>query len=241
MDADATTVRIRRADAPELDDLFDGAPPVSYVMILTGRNDEAVIGGSHIEIAAIVRRLAVEARHRFAGSGVSTLPDYALPVQAVAAELLHSGYVPDEDGALLAAGQVVDFLRSTGFDVISRPQEPPAPKEPLPVLGPGASIVPELLKPGRQVLREVEQSRGGWWGALTPCCERWARLARPPHDDEEPSEEGVAVFCNACTILYRVRWQRQIDERWGPSWLAEFEVVHTQVATATRNYRKATR
>ncbi|WP_433444628.1 hypothetical protein [Nonomuraea sp. CA-141351] len=121
IDARDTRVRVLPADDPELGDLFDGTPPEGYALQLTGRNDEAVIVSSHIKIAAIVRRLAVEARHRFTGSGVSTRSEYSLPVDVVAAQLWHAGHVPDEDGALLAAGTVVDCLRNAAFDVELRP------------------------------------------------------------------------------------------------------------------------
>ncbi|MER6514778.1 hypothetical protein ABT158_48775 [Nonomuraea sp. NPDC001636] len=239
MDAKATKVRVLRADTAELSDLFDGSPPDGYVITLTGRNDETVVCGSHIEIAAIVRKLAVEARHRFAGSGVPTVPNYDLHVYTIADHLRFLRLVPDEDGALLAAGQILDHLRGRGFDVITRADEADETGPPsLPVLWPGTDITPELLKPGRIVQRYPERTRGGQWISVMPCCGRAARLPDPPGDEEKGGGEGVAVFCNACKILYTLRWQQEPDEGWGPSWLASFEVTHTKVATATGNYRR---
>ncbi|MFI6179749.1 hypothetical protein ACIA8R_29690 [Nonomuraea sp. NPDC051191] len=239
MGANATNVRVLKADDPALGDLFDGSPPDGYVITLTGHDDEAVVCGSHIEIAAIVRKLAVEARHRFAGSGVATVPNYSLHVYAIAAHLRFLCLVPDEEGALLAAGQILDHLRGAGFDLITRADEPDVARPaPLPVLWPGADVTPELLKPGRIVQRYPERSRGGRWISVMPCCGRAARLPDPPGDEEKGGGEGVAVFCNACKILYTLRWQQEPDEGWGPSWLASFEVTHTKVATATGNYRK---
>ncbi|MEU4511701.1 hypothetical protein AB0G05_19595 [Nonomuraea wenchangensis] len=239
--ADTLKAFILKAGDPRLSEALDDPPSEGYTMLLVGDHDQFVIDGSHIEIAAIVRRLAVEARHRFAGSGVSTRPKYPLHVDAVAAQLQHLGLVPDEDGALLAAGQIIDHLRGNGFDVATRADEPSAPEpEPLPVLWPNSDVTLDLLEPGRVVQRYPERSRGGRAMAQAPCCERWVCLPAQPGADEEPPEEGVAVFCNACKILYQVRWLREPDEGWGPSWIAQFEVVHTKVATASGNYRKAT-
>ncbi|GAA1624007.1 hypothetical protein GCM10009733_020810 [Nonomuraea maheshkhaliensis] len=143
---------------------------------------------------------------------------------------------PDE-----AAVNVVERLRMAGFDVVARQGESPPEKASLPVLGPSSYIVAELLEPGRAVLREAEEIRSGQWIAPAPCCDRWARLPAPPDtDDDEVEQDGNPVFCNACKILYAVRWQQDIDEG-EPSWIASFQVTRTKVATTTADYRKATR
>ncbi|MGI5292707.1 hypothetical protein ACQEVF_56680 [Nonomuraea polychroma] len=225
-------VLILRHDDPRLRDALPDPPSDGYTLLLAGDHDQFAVHGSHVQIATIVRRLAQQARRRFAGSGVRTLPDYSHPVYDIAAQLVHAGLVTDEDEALLAAAEVETYLHIRGFDIIKRRKEPDIPD----VLHVDVGHDRSRLKPGTIIWRYADPGRGGWWAEM-PCCERRVKL-QPPAGDENADNHGRAIVCQPCTLLYRAALFLEDDEGQGVSYVGRFVVVDTDLAVPARRRRK---
>ncbi|MBB5081300.1 hypothetical protein [Nonomuraea endophytica] len=234
-DADRVTVALLRADQRK--DLFDGAPPpdVSHVLVLAApyNCDEFVVGGNHVQIADLIRRIVGAARTALEGSGARVMPNLSLPVEVIAAVLATAGEGMDAVRAMLLADQIDMALLRADLDIVKRDQ-PPEQAPALPPIQWSETVRPADLLAGRTIFREVEHLVGLRHVAAVPCCGRLVEL-------EADVEELAAIMCPYCGVQYDAELVEEPDSGgWDDtrSFVASFTVARAGFRLVKRRARK---